>query len=220
MPELIQSNHRVLCYGDSNTWGYIPNGGGQRLAFNKRWPNILSRLLGDKYEVVENGMNNRTTAIDDNEKPWLNGLSQLMGVLMAHKPLSWLIIFLGGNDLKVGLKQSVADVVGDLKRLVDAAKSAAVGFNKQPPEIMLVAPAAFDKTKFDGNPLFDEESVIKSAQLGEALKAETKDWGVHFVDTVGIPTSRVDGLHLEAGQHQQLAERLYHYIQQHASSTQ
>ena len=36
----------ILCYGDSNTWGYTP-GTGERHAPDVRWTGVLRRLLGE-----------------------------------------------------------------------------------------------------------------------------------------------------------------------------
>src|SRR6266516_4181770 len=43
--------HTILCFGDSNTWGYPP-GGGERLPRDIRWPGALQRLLGVVPEHV------------------------------------------------------------------------------------------------------------------------------------------------------------------------
>ena len=40
---------RVLCFGDSNTWGYIPGTGG-RYASDVRWTGVLKQLTG--FEVI------------------------------------------------------------------------------------------------------------------------------------------------------------------------
>ena len=50
---------KILCYGDSNTFGYNPETGG-RYDKNTRWSGILSYLLKENYEIIEEGMNNRT----------------------------------------------------------------------------------------------------------------------------------------------------------------
>ena len=55
----------VLCYGDSNTWGYIPGTEMQRYSAHVRWPGVLSKLLGNEYRVQEEGLNGRTVASDD-----------------------------------------------------------------------------------------------------------------------------------------------------------
>jgi lysophospholipase L1-like esterase len=54
----------VLCYGDSNTWGRLPDRSG-RYAVDERWTGQLQKLLGDDYYVIEEGLGGRTTDLDD-----------------------------------------------------------------------------------------------------------------------------------------------------------
>ena len=65
---------RVLCFGDSNTYGtpgddpdYV------RLPADRRWTGRLQRLLGEGYDVVEEGLNGRTTDLDYVDRPGCNG---------------------------------------------------------------------------------------------------------------------------------------------------
>ena len=66
----------ILCYGDSNTWGYDPVTG-ERLGREERWPGVLARELGDGYAVIEEGLNGRTTVWDDPIDPYRNGREYL-----------------------------------------------------------------------------------------------------------------------------------------------
>ena len=52
---------RILCFGDSNTFGSRPSGG--RFDEHTRWPMRMQELLGDDYTVVEEGFGGRTTAL-------------------------------------------------------------------------------------------------------------------------------------------------------------
>ena len=54
----------VLCYGDSNTYGYNPLNG-ERFNSNKRWTGRLQSMLGRNYKIIEEGLNGRTTTLDD-----------------------------------------------------------------------------------------------------------------------------------------------------------
>ncbi len=54
----------VLCYGDSNTWGFDPETG-ERFAPDVRWPGLLRRSLGEGYWVIEEGLGGRTTVRND-----------------------------------------------------------------------------------------------------------------------------------------------------------
>ena len=42
----------ILCYGDSNTWGFISGSDHMRYGDTERWPKVLANLLGDKYEII------------------------------------------------------------------------------------------------------------------------------------------------------------------------
>jgi lysophospholipase L1-like esterase len=54
----------VLCYGDSNTWGFRPDTK-ERFDEDTRWPGVLRNELGGGFRVVEEGLNGRTTVWDD-----------------------------------------------------------------------------------------------------------------------------------------------------------
>lgn len=42
--------YRILCYGDSNTWGYNAETG-DRFPDNVRWTGVLQNLLGPAFRV-------------------------------------------------------------------------------------------------------------------------------------------------------------------------
>ena len=69
----------ILCFGDSNTWGYDfttydPGiGSGQRMPFNVRWPGIVQNLLGGEYRVIEDALNARTNMVEDPYFPHRHG---------------------------------------------------------------------------------------------------------------------------------------------------
>ena len=76
----------VLCYGDSNTYGYNPENG-LRYSEDERWTGVLKSLLGPAYNVIEEGCNGRTTIYDDPLEGWKNGKDYLKPCLNSHKPL-------------------------------------------------------------------------------------------------------------------------------------
>ena len=92
--------YRILCYGDSNTFGYIPAGYGQRYDARTRWTKRLESMLGNHFEIIEEGCSGRTTDIDAPGEPWKNGMFTLRTSLSSHKPLDMIILMLGTNDLK------------------------------------------------------------------------------------------------------------------------
>ena len=55
---------RILCFGDSNTYGYIPDGSG-RYSEDIRWTGLLQKKLASEATVIEivrknNGVSGRT----------------------------------------------------------------------------------------------------------------------------------------------------------------
>jgi len=40
--------YRIVCFGDSNTWGYDPETG-ERFDENTRWTALLQKMLGEEY---------------------------------------------------------------------------------------------------------------------------------------------------------------------------
>ncbi|WP_241794329.1 hypothetical protein [Vibrio breoganii] len=46
----------VLCFGDSNTWGYSPDLP-RRYNENERWPMLLQQHLSPHYRIIEEGQN-------------------------------------------------------------------------------------------------------------------------------------------------------------------
>ena len=111
---------RILCYGDSNTWGYMVTGG--RFPEDVRWPMRLQMLLGDGYTVIEEGFNGRTTVFDDPvEGGHKSGLTYLPPCVMSHSPLDLIIIMLGSNDLKKRFGMTAFTIGGGVTALIKAA---------------------------------------------------------------------------------------------------
>ena len=111
---------RVLIFGDSNVWGYIP-GSGERFPEHVRWTGIVSQLLANDFVVAEDGINGRTTIFDDPRFECRNGKKGLGYTLAAQAPLDLVVLALGTNDLK--FVDAVASCRGmeELVRLLEHA---------------------------------------------------------------------------------------------------
>ena len=90
---------RILCFGDSNTWGWNP-ANKERFDENSRWTGILKNKLGENYDIIEEGLNGRTTVWDDPIEGYKNGKKHLPSCLESHRPLDIVVLMLGTNDLK------------------------------------------------------------------------------------------------------------------------
>ena len=106
---------RILCYGDSNTWGYISGSDHQRYGKEERWTKLLAKLLGNQFEVIEEGLNSRTLISNDPRpgKEGKNGAEYLIPCLDTHDPIDLVILILGTNELKNTYQKS-AEEIGNL----------------------------------------------------------------------------------------------------------
>ena len=129
----------VLCYGDSNTYGFDPRNG-LRYPSDIRWTGRLQQLLGQDFIVIEEGCNGRTTAFDDPTEPWKNGLPYLKPCLNTHKPIDIVILMLGTNDLKNCFNVSVKEIAEGAGKLVDVIKEFTADKQGFIPKIILVSP--------------------------------------------------------------------------------
>jgi epoxide hydrolase-like predicted phosphatase len=157
----------VVCYGDSNTYGFDPETGG-RYPSDRRWTTLLGEMLGDRYEVSAEGLNGRTTAYDRPGAEWKNGLKGFIATLGTHKPVDVLVIMLGTNDCNKDLGLSAEDIAAGMEKLVETAESVSPELQGYMPEIVVVSPAAIGEDYADSpfaNEL-DPESVRKSRDIG------------------------------------------------------
>ena len=100
----------ILCYGDSNTWGYDPVSQ-DRYPPTQRWVSVLARELGPEYQVIAEGLNGRTTVWPDPvEGEHKNGKAYLLPCLESHHPLDLVVLMLGTNDLKHRFGLSAWDI--------------------------------------------------------------------------------------------------------------
>ena len=197
----------ILCFGDSNTYGYSPLDG-TRFPADVRWPGRLRILLGDDYSVVEEGCNGRTTVIIDEEEPWKCGESYLRACLNSHKPVDLLIIMLGSNDMKKQYHAAARDIASGAEKLAEIARTFLEIKQDRAPEILLISPPLIRKG-ISASPFghsFSEEAVKVSEELAALYEEAAKRQECHYLDAAGIVVpSREDHLHLTAGEHEKLA---------------
>lgn len=199
----------ILCFGDSNTWGYTP-GSGVRYGEHTRWTGVLQDLLGEGFRVHEDGLNARTTVYDSPYKPFLNGLPALQMALVSQKPLDALVLSLGTNDLK---EHTAAQSANGLIRLIRTAQTfdllypgAEPVFRGERPRILVVSPIAIGETATGDLGLHRGEA----ANFPWAYAAACTECGVPMLDAQRIAApSRTDGVHMDADNHRALAAAVH-----------
>lgn len=207
----------VVCYGDSNTWGYTP-GSGVRFDEKTRWTGRLQTLLGEEYRVAECGMNARTTSFDDPFRDYLNGRHGLVHCMVAAKPVDLLIISLGTNDLKYG---TVYRSAKGLDALLDVAVHANTYMPGSPPvyrdepRILVISPIALHEEldrKFPGHEM--NGKLDDSRKFAAVYREVCQKWQVYFLDAAQTASaSEIDCVHMDAVSHAALTEEVYHAVQ-------
>jgi lysophospholipase L1-like esterase len=199
----------ILCYGDSNTWGYEP-GTGNRYPRDRTWPGVLRKNLGEGYIVIDEGLNGRTTVWDDPTQLFpekRNGLKYLIPCLESHMPLDLVIIMLGTNDLKKRFSLSPLEVAKGMRALVEAVKVSGAGPGGKPPGILLVAPPRIGQLFEFAEEL--EGAEEKSKKLPGYYRLIAEEMGCEFLDASEIVSpSKIDGVHLDLNGHLRLGEAL------------
>lgn len=209
------NSKRILCFGDSNTWGCVP-GNDHRLRYSpqERWTGILQSLLGNDYEIIEEGLNGRTTCLDD-PKPGRedkNGLTYLIPCLKSQSPLDIIILSLGTNDMKQRFNQSSQDIGKNILKLIQVIRDINNYEAGDIPKIILLSPPNIDET----NPLAAENYIgasNKSKELGAVFQKIASENNLELIDLSQIVNpSSIDGLHLEKEGHLKIAEALKNII--------
>ena len=143
--------YRILCYGDSNTWGYISKENPKRYGENERWTRLLASKLGKDFEIIEEGLNSRTLISNDTrpEKEGKNGYEYLIPCLDTHDPIDLVIIMLGTNELKKSYNKSIEEI-GEIfeEYFVKTILNRKSQIENKYPKLLIVAPPI---AKDDGN---------------------------------------------------------------------
>ena len=196
--------HEVLCFGDSNTWGYSPAGGG-RFPRDTRWTGVLQSALGDSCRVIEEGLNGRTTVWDDPIEGYKNGREYLIPCLETHKPIDLVVLMLGTNDLKLRFSVSAYDIAASIAVLVEIIQKSMTGVGNQAPHILLIAPPPLGALT-EYSEMF-EGGLAKSQKLGAYYQQVAEQYHCAFLNAGQvIVSSDLDGVHFDAGQHSRLGK--------------
>ena len=200
---------RILCYGDSNTWGYIPSSDHERYPIDVRYPRVLASLLGNEYEVIEEGLPGRTIISDDivDLVGNRNGLLEFGQAVYSALPLDYIVIMLGTNDLKY--RRSAKECAQALEEYIYRINHKIGGRMKCNPKIIIVAPVV------DGEGLNENGVDVyqESLNFNQEYEVIAKNNNCIFVDNIGLVTGS-DKIHLDIPSQRLLAHKLYKTIKE------
>jgi lysophospholipase L1-like esterase len=203
-----QDNPRILIYGDSITWGYVPledPSPVQRFPFSVRWPGVIQTALGNRYIIVEEGLNSRTAGVDEfasyldpsiQDDFTLNGRPTLLPLIRSHEPLALVVIMLGTNDTRLYQNQSPEAIEASVTHLIQIVKLGSTP--EYLPKILLVAPPPGRQGASAVINFLFEGSYDRAALLGRSFAKVARAEDVYFFDagTVLPVADGLDGIHL------------------------
>ena len=176
---------RILCFGDSNTYGYDPRGFfGDRYDAGDRWGDLLANQTG--LECINAGANGR-------EIP--RSLYALR-LLTEHMPVDIFLVMLGTNDLLQGAsaKEAAIRMEAFLNPLLPHCK-----------QILLIAPPPMKR----GSWVPTDALVAESIHLAEEYKFLAEKLNIPFIDTRHWNIELTfDGVHFTEAGHHTFAENL------------
>jgi len=204
---------RILCFGDSNTWGYIPWSHHERFSENIRFPKVLQKLLGIDFEIIEEGLNSRTLSSEDMRigKEGRNGSLYLIPCLDSHDPLDLVILMLGTNEIK-DVYQNSPEKIGEAldKYFVKTILSRKSQFQDKYPKILIISLPIIDESTKYANERYVGWTK-KSKELSKLYSKIAKTNECYFVHASDL-TVGIDGVHLTEESHIELAKRLFNEI--------
>ena len=176
---------RILCFGDSNTYGYDPRGFfGDRYSAGDRWVDLLVQQTG--HECINAGANGREIP----RNPYV------LRLLTEHAPVDIFLVILGTNDL---LQRASA------KEAADRMEAFLSPLGSHCKKILLICPPPMKR----GAWVTTDELVAESINLAEEYKLLAEKLNIPFVDTRHWNIELTfDGVHFTEAGHHTFAENL------------
>ena len=180
---------KILCIGDSNTYGYDP-----RSYIGSRYPDGIpwaDRLEG--CEVINCGVNGMTIP---------RGQSRFAGLIRINDP-DLVTVMLGTNDLFMGL--SAGQIATRMERFLDTI----IDTGKP---VLLISPPILQY----GEWVMDDDLVEESQDLGEAYRELAERKGCLFADSGEWEIAMTfDGVHFSPEGHAAFAQKLNEILEKH-----
>jgi lysophospholipase L1-like esterase len=206
---------RILCFGDSNTWGYIPGTKHNRYPADVRWAGVLQNLLGQEYEIIEEALNSRGIMKGD-RRPGKEGriaMEYILPCLDSHDPLDYVIVMLGSNELKAEFNLPAIDIGENLRHLVETIQNRNSQFRDTKPQIIIVVPPTMnEQTQYS----LKENKYVgahdKSVEMKKIFAQIAQETNCAIVDVQDELVTGEDGVHLLPESHEVLAKALFPLI--------
>ena len=185
-------NNRVMCYGDSNTYGYDPRSYlGGRYPESVRWTSLLK---AEGLGIINEGENGRSIPRLDVE------IKAIVQAVRQTAP-EVLVVMLGTNDLlqRPGLAAEIC--AQRMKNFLSALLTEAPAGSK----VLLITPPPVEPGTWVPDPALIQES----RQLADCYETLAKDLGIHFADAGKWNVELTfDGVHFSEAGHRAFAKNI------------
>lgn len=185
---------RIVCFGDSNVYGYDPRSWlGDRYPADVRWTGLLEAA---GWQVRNEGFNGQEIPTSQWEQDhWCERLR------LAGAP-DWAMVMLGGNDLLCHPGFAAEDVAERMGNLLDRFLTVTEGDRTR---LLLVSPPPM----IPGTWITEPRLIRESARLAECYRGVAEARSIDFADAGrwGIDLA-FDGVHFLPEGHRTFAARL------------
>ncbi len=215
---------RILCYGDSNTWGTIGRWEESEIPSLRyepgvRWTRVLQKELGKGCCVLEEGLGGRTTIYAKPGDEWKMGEPFLKVALHTHRPLDWVVLMLGTNDLQIKQDIHANELPLGISRMVDIVQSCGkTGRDLTPPQVLILAPVEVRPSDPKGRTAVyakfrGEIGRQLSLLFPQAYAKVATEKHCHFLNAQAFAAPcPADGVHLDAKSHVCLGKAVAAYL--------
>ena len=204
---IIMEFKKIICYGDSNTFGFNPKDG-SRFDENTRWSGILKSKLAEEYEVLEAGANNRTGFVNNPAGELYSAQKHFPKLIAKQKDFELLILAIGTNDLQFLFNANFDNIENGLENLIKIAKT-------KTKRIIIVPSVILDNNILSHGfkSQFDKASIEKSKTIGKIYIKIANKYNCEIFDFNNfVKPSELDGLHYTPESHKIIAEKLIEFI--------
>ena len=200
----------ILCFGDSNTWGYNPRTK-ERFPWGVRWTSRLQEKLDENnFHIIEQGLCGRTTVFEDETRPDRNGAITLEEIFSETNDIDSVILMLGTNDCKTYFGNTEIDITNGVEKCLDLVLQ-----HIAPENVLLVSPIILgdDVWRDEFDPEFNRNSVVVSKKLKEQYEKLAKEKNVHFLAASEFAVPSVsDQEHMDEIGHSDLANAIFESV--------
>ena len=198
---------RILIYGDSITWGRVPNKP-DRYDESTRYAGVVQNELGPDCSIVAEGLRSRTLFGENGFLKYRNGFVQFGPIFASHLPLNLVVLFLGTNDTNSRAGKTTKEIAAGFDDYVKSIDYWCAQMQLPKPKILIVAPPKIKGIALREGSMFsgaDEKADSFASEFSK--KANELDADLFDAATYAEPSDE-DGIHPDAESHMQLGKAL------------